>query len=93
MDDEEQLGIFYDNTGRIGPVVIDVGWDHRYIVATRRTPGRPGGERFYYYLEIAKDTPASSYGAVTGPLTEGEFETAKAALGLPDFSLHYPELR
>jgi hypothetical protein len=98
VDDEEQLCVGYRNdagggTNRIDAVVIDVGWNESYIVAARRPVGQPGGELSYYYLDIAKDTPISAYDAVTGPLTEAEFEAAKTALDLPEFTLHYPELR
>jgi hypothetical protein len=98
-DVPEQLNVTYQGSGgmgwgRIGPVVIDAGWDERYIVATCRDVEDRGGELSYYYLDIAKD-PGGMYfdGAATGPLTREEFAAAKDALGLPEFTLHYPELR
>jgi hypothetical protein len=98
VDDKENCSVVYDDGGpgvgvRIGPVVVDAGWDSRYIVATCRPQGEPGGPLSYYYLDIAKDTVGAGRKAVTGPLTEEEFAAAKAELGLPEFTLHYPELR
>jgi hypothetical protein len=99
-ENEEQLGVGYhpDGTGiyiqRIPATVIDVGWDDRYIVAARRTQGEPGSPLRYYYIDIAKDGPGGApERAVTGPLTEEQFKAAKAALSLPEFTLHYPKLR
>jgi hypothetical protein len=58
-DYEDQLVILYDRgdgllVGRIGDVVVDVGWNDAYVVATRRPPDQPGGELSYYYIDIAK---------------------------------------
>jgi hypothetical protein len=99
-DYEDQLVILYDRgdgllVGRIGDVVVDVGWNDAYVVATRRPPDQPGGELSYYYIDIAKETGGGDGGdgTVVGPLTQREFEEAKAALGLPEFTLHYPQLR
>jgi hypothetical protein len=41
---------------RVDPVVVDVGWDNSYIIATRRPPGQPRGVLFYCCVDIAKDT-------------------------------------
>jgi hypothetical protein len=87
--DDEDPGVFF----KIRPVVVDVGWDSRYIVAICRPQGEPGGPLSYYYLDIAKDTLPGGRNAVTGPLTLEEFEAAKVELGLPEFTLHYPDLR
>jgi hypothetical protein len=97
IEEMENLAVVYDGRVgvgyRIGPVVVDVGWDSRYIVASCRPQGEPGGPLSYYYLDIARDTIGSGRNAVTGPLTLEQFEVAKAELGLPEFTLHYPELR
>jgi hypothetical protein len=98
IEKTENCAVVYDDGGpglshRVNAVVVDVGWDNRYLVATSRPQGKPGGPLSYYYLDMAEDTPASGFRAVTGPLTEAEFAQAKAELGLPDFTLHHPELR
>jgi hypothetical protein len=45
-------------------------------------------------LEIAKDSSlGNQYQAVTGPLSSDQFARAKAELGLPEFTRHFPKLR
>jgi hypothetical protein len=98
VDSREQLKVVYDTGSgllvhRIGPVVVDAGFDERYVVTACRPEGKPGGDLSYYYIDIAMDTPSSRYEAVNGPFSGEEFEDAKAVLDLPEFTLHYPELR
>jgi hypothetical protein len=100
QDDAEQSAVVYDIGGgayiyRVDPVVVDVGWNDSYIVATSRLPDSPGGELSYYYIDIAKDGEygGDREGAVVGPLTEARFEAAKSGLSLPEFTVHYPKLR
>ncbi len=93
---KEQLHIGLD-TGkilvtRVDAVVVDVGWDGQYIVASQRPPDEPGGELSYYYIAVGEGTRGRPED-VTGPLTEDEFNGAKQDLGLPEFTLHYSELR
>jgi len=99
IDTDEQLTVSRDegggiSIGRIGPVVTDVGWDPRYIVAAVRPAGKPGVSPSFYYLDIAKDSnKGDQYQAVIGPLSKDDFEKAKGALKLPEFTRHFPELR
>jgi len=99
IDVDEQLSVSRDeghgiSIDRIGPVVIDVGWNTNYIVATVRPKKKPGTPLSYYFLDIAKDSgTGNQYQAVTGPLTKDEFEKAKQKLGLPEFSRHFAKLR
>jgi len=100
-DSAEDAWIVYDprgdgGTGRIRAVIVAVGWDTHYLVAARRQPGDPGGELFYYYIDMSKDQPGGirvDEGVVVGPLTAEEFEIARASLSLPSFTVRYPELR
>jgi hypothetical protein len=96
---DEQLCVGYDigngcSIGRIGPVVTDAGWDSAYIVAAVRPPGKPQARPSYYYLEINRDSKwGNNSEAVTGPLSQAEFDLAKQKLNLPDFSRSFPHLR
>jgi hypothetical protein len=99
-DNSEELAVVYDpdNNGgtlRVGSTVIEVGWDDRYLVAANRR-GEPGSDLSYYYLDMTKDHIggiSESEGILFGPFTEEEFKSLKAEIGLPEFSVHYPELR
>jgi hypothetical protein len=97
LDHKEELSVVYDCgdgllLGRIDNVIIDIGWNERFVVASRRPESNPGGALTYYYIDIAKDGPGGPpEGAVVGPLSKEQFDAAKAALDLPDFTLHYPE--
>lgn len=104
VDTDEQLCVAYDHgdgcsIGRIGPVVTDAGWNREYIVAAVRPPGKPQTTPSYYYLEIKRDSKwpghigRNQYQAVTGPLSQAEYDLAKKKFNLPDFSRSFPDLR
>ena len=100
VDVDEQLCVarevsFGNSLERIRPVVTDVGWNRRYIVAAVRPPGGPGVPPAFYYLDMDQDSdyPGNQYKAVTGPLSKSEFDKAKAKLSLPEFTRHFPNLR
>src|SRR5690348_6880621 len=100
VDVDEQLSVarkvaFGGYVERIGPVVTDIGWNRQYIVAAVRPPGTPGVPPVFYYLDMRKDSeyPGNQHAAVTGPLSNQEFDQAKRNLGLPDFTRHFPKLR
>jgi hypothetical protein len=99
VDSDEQLVVAYDrgdgfSIGRIGPVVTDAGWNSAYIVAAVRPPGKRQTASSYYYLEIQRDSEwGDQFQAVTGPLSQAEFDLAKRRLDLPEFSRSFPQLR
>lgn len=98
VDDPEYLAVMRDPNHdggvlRIAPTVVEVGWDDRYLVAARR-PGEPGSDLLYYYIDMAKDDgggPSDDF--IFGPFTEQEFAVLKTEMNLPEFTVHYPELR
>ena len=90
VDTEEQASVSYaldggDSVGRIPPVVFEIGWDERFIVA-KAHPEKDRSIVYYYILEMAKDSKyADPSKSVIGPLSRDEFERRKAELKLPDF--------
>ena len=71
---------------RIGETVFAVGWNERYIVA-KQHPNNDLSITAFYYLDRSRDsTYADPSASVTGPLSEAEFSTRQAELGLPEFS-------
>ncbi len=79
---------------RIPAVVTAVGWNERYLVASNRPVGDPGGELSYYYIDMDKDHVGGvTDSVVAGPMSKSEFDSAGKELGLPALSLEFPELR
>ena len=75
--------------------VFAAGANQRYLVAARHAPDDPFRRAEFYYVirtpdEAERGVPRSN---VVGPLTELEFDRARARLGLPEFSRTFDELR
>jgi hypothetical protein len=68
--------------GLPGPRVFAAGADPKHVVVAS-TQG------YFYFARVSNET--GGWGAnpekIVGPLTEEEFESAKAKLGLPDFTV------
>ncbi len=98
-DSLEAASILYypDHDGgceRVPAVVTAVGWNARYLVASRRPPGDPGGELSYYYVDMEKDHPGGvTEAVVVGPMSKSDFDAVSEELGLPTLSTEFPELR
>lgn len=67
------------------PAVLATGADNTYVVIKRRG-GEDGVKRTEYFY-FRRPPEARAWGeAIVGPLTQAEFEAAKARKGLPPFS-------
>lgn len=99
VERKEELTVVYRGTDRSRFVltpspVVDVGWNDRYTVVAVRIGERRGGEISYFYIDTQKPPlPADLFRGVVGPLKEDELQRARTALALPQFTVHYPELR
>jgi hypothetical protein len=88
-DTTEQMSLMYslgDDVviACVEDTVFAVGWNERHIVA-KQHPKNDRAVTNYFYLDMkAESKPCAG---VTGPLTAPEFESARAAQGLPAFDL------
>jgi hypothetical protein len=87
-----------EGDGLPAAAIFAAGGDDRYVVIADH-PHRPPDDLGsvdrsvveYYYIERARDDRL--HGMVTGPLTQPDFELARARLHLPPFTISIDELR
>jgi hypothetical protein len=88
LPDEVSLSYEVSEGGWVGlvePRVFAVGADDRYVVAKQH----PGGDRLsthYFIVDRRQDVVRHSERAITGPLTETEFQRKATELRLPPFT-------
>jgi hypothetical protein len=91
IDVMEQMSVSYDmgdgtTAGRIDETVFAVGWNEHFIVA-KQHPKNDHKVTCFFILDMKRDSKyADPSECVTGPLTQVEFDTKRAALKLPDFA-------
>jgi hypothetical protein len=79
--------------GLPGPYVFAGGADRRYVVVARhpKTGGAIDWDRteYFYFARVPQETDGwgNNPEKIIGPLTELDFQQAKATHGLPDFSV------
>lgn len=72
----------------VDATVFEVGWDHRYIVASQH-PDAHSERMFFYYIDQTID-PGLNRAGVFGPFTAQEFEAETRRLSLPPMSRYAP---
>ena len=92
VDSKDQLCVAEDGTIWITALVVEAGWNDHYIVAANSSPD-VRGLSWYIDLDYVWRTKPDELKKVVGPLTEEEYQRAKVALGLPEFTFHYWDLR
>ena len=81
-----------------GNTLFAAGYNTNYIVAATH-PSRSGQPvnravtHYYFVTRSPTDEISYPWGRTTGPLTEAQFNAAKAQRGLPDFSRVFEDLR
>ena len=69
-----------------GPDVIAAGANDRFVVMKMRQPSNAAQPTYFYFARIPQET--GGWGQrpekLIGPLSRGEFQQRRAALGLPD---------
>lgn len=69
----------------IEPTVFAVGWNDRHLVATQH-PENNRSVTSYFYLDMTRQPQHPCSRQVVGPLSEAEYDDARARLALPEFS-------
>jgi hypothetical protein len=75
--------------GLPGPEVIAAGANERYVVVQQMPTSDASTTRYYYFARVPQER--RGYGnnpeRIIGPLDEAEFQAAKAAFRLPEFTV------
>jgi hypothetical protein len=68
---------------RIGPAVVQLGWDEDFIAAAVRKPGEPEAVDYYYIVRDFDGPRADVKRVVRGPFDEKKFIEERRKHGVP----------